>query len=90
MLITDDKPIRNTRYCPKCNGEFPAQNEGRRQNIIDTVRGSQYVVATIILNAECGDYERARKFLAGMHKQDRDALLLPGGVFEADQLELLK
>ena len=87
MLVTTDK--RDTRHCPKCNGEFPAQNEGRRQLIIDTVRANQDDVIEILSMLSHGYPQAVKLVLDGMKATDRDALLLPGGILTNEQIEAL-
>ena len=82
--------------------EFPSQTENRKQLILDTVKNNQHDVATILLytqakfefllalNGKQDMSDQAKLILDDMHKQDRDALLQPNGIFSDEQLEMLK
>lgn len=76
--------------------EFPSQTENRKQWILDTIKANQSDVASILFSLHWkkwrgGDnYRNARHILEGMYKQDRDALLLPGGILTDEQIERLK
>lgn len=74
----------------KLTQEFPAQMENRKQWILDTVRANQWETIELIWWVIGGDFDKAKRLLANMHKQDKDALLQPGGVLTTDQIELLK
>ena len=72
--------------------EFPSQTENRKQWIIDTVRENQVeVVGLLVAIVLCSppDIGYAKGLLQDMHKQDRDALLLPGGILTNEQIEIL-
>ena len=72
--------------------EFPSQTENRRQWILDTIRANQEIVCSVLLYL--GDnpdmMRQAKKNLDQMHKQDRDAILQPGGILTDEQIEMLK
>ncbi len=85
----------NLLHCPKCNEEFPAQGRERYKQILDVVRENQEEVLDILtaLIGDIGNHNRinvAKWILAGMHKNDRDALLQEGGILTSQQIELLK
>jgi len=72
--------------------EFPSQTENRKQWILDTIKANQSDVASILFSLHWkkwkgGDcYTNARHILEGMYPQDRDALLLPGGILTDEQI----
>lgn len=69
--------------------EFPSQTKNRRQWILDTVREHQQCVEEILFFARTQQYDLAKLNLDVLHKQDRDALLQPGGIFTNEQIEIL-
>ena len=72
--------------------EFPSQTENRKQWILDTVRANQDFVSDILQSVmdDAQQYAVAKWTLNEMHKHDRDALLLPGGILTDEQIEVLK
>jgi len=69
--------------------EFPSQTKNREKWILDTVRANQGEVLNILLALRIGAISQARIEFQSMHKQDRDALLLPNGILTAKQIEAL-
>ena len=74
--------------------EFPAQTKNRAQWILDTIRANQESVGWILWIS--GDpvafkqtLEEIREELSKLHKQDRDALLLPNGILTDEQITAL-
>ena len=70
--------------------EFPSQTENRRQLILDVIRENQLEVRSMLQCFEINEPRAARIILMDMHKQDRDALLHPNGIFTNEQIEALK
>jgi len=83
---------RNVQHCPKCNGEFPSQNENRRQWILDVIRENQAEVSEILcdLSYDEKNITGAKSVLDGMQQMDRDAILMAGGILTKEQWEQLK
>lgn len=71
--------------------EFPSQVENRKQWILDTVRENQHSVRLILeyMTMANPDVLGARGTIKSMHKQDRDALLQPGGILTNEQIDIL-
>ena len=75
--------------------EFPSQTENRKQWIIDTVRNNQEDIWMILHGLNSNFYpdnynqRKAIEKFWDMHKHDRDALLVPGGILSDDQIEIL-
>ncbi len=53
------------------------------------VRNNQKRVAWILEDMDATDYALARKSFHGLHKHDRDALLIPNGILTDEQIEIL-
>jgi len=84
------EPEKKLLHCPKCNAEFPAQGRERYVHIVDVVRENQREAGLILLNMKYGRLATPKLALSRMHKQDRDAILQPGGILTSEQIELLK
>ena len=74
--------------------EFPSQTENRKQWIIDTVKANQEEVAIILHGLQTGPLgwlmpSAAKWAFQSLHKQDKDALLLPNGILTVKQIEEL-
>jgi hypothetical protein len=73
--------------------EFPAQQRERLQWQLDAIRNNQdsvYMLLGVVrLFYGAIDSARIREVLEDLHKNDRDAILQPGGIFTDDQLKIL-
>ena len=69
--------------------EFPSQTENRRQWVLDTVRANQLPFINILGGLLGDEHQWSQKTFNSLHKQDRDALLVPGGVLTDEQIEVL-
>jgi len=69
--------------------EFPSQTENRKQWILDTVRANQLAFVNILGGLLGDEQQWSQKTFNSLHKQDRDALLVPGGVFTGPQIKVL-
>lgn len=71
--------------------EFPSQTENRKQWILDVVCANQVDTGQLLIKINIPDQlDYCKSILTGMHKSDRDALLLPNGILHPDQIEMLK
>lgn len=70
--------------------DTPAQARERLQWQLDVIRENQRPVSGILFYMCDGLLEQAKHELRCMHKNDRDAILQPGGILTDDQIELLK
>ena len=66
--------------------EMPAQVENRRYWILETVREHQGVASALLEAAVNDEYDLCRKLLAGLHGNDRRALLQSEGILSDDQI----
>ena len=69
--------------------EYPAQQRERLQLTLDTVRANQDQVGLLLMQLVFGKIESAGVTLRSLHKQDRDALLLPNGSITEEQIKAL-
>jgi len=73
--------------------EFPAQTAGRYRWIVDTIRSNQRAVASILIgmnSEDPNDLDWAIQTLRGLYRMDREAILLPNGILDSWQLEILE
>ena len=70
--------------------QTPAQQRERLQWILDTVREHQELVEELLYFARTGQFGAAQLNLDVLHKQDRDALLQPGGILTDEQIKILQ
>jgi len=74
----------------KISKDFPAQKRERYKWIVDTVRENQLNVIKIIDYLIDNEPDIARDvFIHDMHKHDRDALLVQGGILTESQIKIL-
>ena len=72
--------------------EFPSQTKNREKWIIETVRENQCDVWRILMNinsVRAKFRDRAIRIFNEMYKNDREALLVRGGIFSDVQIEIL-
>ncbi len=72
--------------------EFPSQTRNRDRWIIEAVRANQEAIGAVLSDLDSPDGERltdAQFRLEAMHKMDRDAVLIPGGILTLKQIESL-
>jgi hypothetical protein len=73
--------------------EFPAQARGRRQWQLDAIRSNQRAIASILIgmnSEDPDDLDWAIQTLRGLYRMDREAILLPNGILDSWQLEILE
>ena len=71
----------------------PAQQRERLQWVLDTIRNNQcsvYWILMLLNDNEPIDRGQAIDVFQDMHKHDRDALLISGGILTDEQIEVLK
>ena len=70
--------------------EFPAQARERLQWVLDTVRNNQKEVFQLLWQLQVPELlPGAKNLLTQLHKHDRDALLISGGILTDEQIKAL-
>lgn len=69
--------------------EFPSQTKNRAQWVLDVVREDQSMVEELLGSVLNESYDIAALVLKDLHKMDRDALLVPGGILTDKQIKLI-